>query len=74
LLLVSCRPIAPGREKIQNKTANIQVFVDTNRNGKWDKSESTLTDVLIVARSNIHGTMTYTAGNKTKGHLGIRSG
>lgn len=61
LLLTSCQPFAPGSQTRKNATANIQAFEDTNRNGKWDSGEPVFPNTLIAARSNIHGTMTYTA-------------
>jgi len=35
--------------------------VDSNRNVKWEKGESPLTDIPVAARSNIHGALTITA-------------
>jgi len=61
LVLVSCRPPTPGSQTDKDETAKILVFEDTNRNGKQDSGEGPLPNVLIAARSNIHGTMTYTA-------------
>ena len=63
MLLPACNTIgpAPGSQTRKDATANIQVFEDVNRNGKMNSGEPALPDVLIVARSNIHGTMTYTA-------------
>ena len=57
----ACGVPAPGSQTRKDAAANIQVFEDANRNGKMDSGEPALPDVLIAARSNIHGTMTYTA-------------
>jgi len=57
----ACGAPVPGSQTRKDATANIQVFEDVNRNGKMDSGEPALPDVLIAARSNIHGTMTYTA-------------
>jgi hypothetical protein len=57
----ACRAPAPGSQTQKDATTSIQVFEDANRNGKWDSGEPALPDVLIAARSNIHGTMTYEA-------------
>ena len=63
ILLPACGTIgpAPGSQTQKDATANIQSFEDVNRNGKIDSGEPALPDVLITARSNIHGMMTYTA-------------
>jgi len=57
----ACSTPAPGSQTRKDATAYIQVFEDVKRNGKWDSGEPALPDILIAARSNIHGTMTYTA-------------
>ena len=59
--LTSCSNLAPGSQTRRDATANIQTFVDANRSGKRDSGEAFLPDVLVAARSNIHGTMTFTA-------------
>lgn len=51
----------PKRQEPREKTAQIQTFMDENRNGELDEGESNLPDVLIAAQFNIHTTMMRTA-------------
>ncbi|MCP4361401.1 MAG: hypothetical protein GY796_25605 [Chloroflexi bacterium] len=61
LLLAACGGLAPGSQKERDKTAQIETFLDADRDGKRDPGEIAIPDVLIAARSNIHGMMTFTA-------------
>ena len=59
--LSACGVFAPGAQTTKDKTAHIQTFSDTNRNGKRDSDEAALPNVLIASQSNIHGGFTFTA-------------
>jgi len=61
LFLASCRAIAPGAEKTQGVTASIQVFEDTDGDGKQSKGEMPIPGALVVAVTNVHGTFTQHA-------------
>lgn len=61
LFLASCRAIAPGAETTQGVTASIQVFEDTDGDGKQSKGEMPIPSTLVIAVTNVHGTFTQHA-------------